>query len=98
MRAAIGLRLLLALTLMGWGQLAFASTLTYWTSDAKVGSRYSTALEACKASHGFPYSYLMGGGSSYDTYTCYGSHYQNGSGAPITTVKKVTASCQFGHE
>ena len=50
MRAAISLRLLFALTLMGWGQLAFASTVTYWMlSQYPEKGRFASALAACKS-------------------------------------------------
>lgn len=53
MRAAIGLRLLLALTLMGWGQLAFSSTISFWQIQPKnsnaLPERYSSALAACQS-------------------------------------------------
>lgn len=49
MRAAIGLRLLLALTLMGWGQLAFSADYTWsatYDSFTRTGSSPSAACSA----------------------------------------------------
>ncbi|WXL26858.1 hypothetical protein WG219_05110 [Ectopseudomonas mendocina] len=45
MRAAIGLRLLLALTLLGWGQFGFAVDY-YWTHTGS-STRFSSASAAC---------------------------------------------------
>ncbi len=52
MRAAISLRLLLALTLMGWGQLAFASTISFWQLQAHGNSptgRFPSDIAACES-------------------------------------------------
>ena len=53
MRAAISLRLLLALALMGWGQFSFASTVSFWQLQPKNGNvlpeRYSSAIAACQS-------------------------------------------------
>ena len=50
MRAAIGLRLLLALTLLGWGQFALADS-TYWNASrgGATTPQFATSSQACNA-------------------------------------------------
>lgn len=79
MRAAISLRLLLALTLMGWGQLSFAYCYTAWigsvTPHKVSGSTGSAASAACRSlmdSQGIVR--FTGAGSSY------GANGSSGSG------------------
>lgn len=83
MRAAIGLRLLLALTLMGWGQLAFASTLVTWQRLGWGGSgpaSYSSTQAAC--GHPLEWGYWIVQG---ETFQCQGG-----------AVSKITKDCPFG--
>ena len=86
MRAAIGLRLLLAFILMGWGQLAFSSTVTYWAG--KNPTRHSSGFNACK-------SWASTAIFISETTTVGRCEYPNGGGF-IAQVNKVTATCPFG--
>ena len=87
MRAAIGLRLLLALTLMGWGQLAFSSTVTYYRGAGT--SLHSTALAACKSYSQF--YMIRGANPTGDGFYC-GTETQT-----FHTIFRNEKQCPFGN-
>jgi len=91
MRAAISLRLLLALTLIGWGQLAFSSTLTYWVRQGNSLPQYATPELACKEFGSQAVLHQNFGTSA----SCYNSPAQFG-GSYVGSVVKTSQNCPLG--
>lgn len=74
-----------------------STTLVYWTTDAKPGFRYTEALAACKASHGFPQSYFSAAVAPYTTLNCHGTYQLGDPGPQVAIVKQATQNCPNGY-
>lgn len=95
MRAAIGLRLLLALTLMGWGQLAFASTLTRYQLQSYPQYGYfaspQLACDRLKPSTQGAAAFVRSGGTS-----CYIKSDQFSQESFASFINNSTVDCPYG--
>jgi len=95
MRAAIGLRLLLALTLMGWGQLAFASTLMRYQLQSYTQYGYfaspQLACDRLKPSTQGAAAFVRSGGTS-----CYIKSDQFSQESFASFINNSTVDCPYG--
>lgn len=95
MRAAIGLRLLLALTLMGWGQLAFASTLMRYQLQSYPQYGYfaspQLACDRLKPSTQGAAAFVRSGGTS-----CYIKSDQFSQESFASFINNSTVDCPYG--
>ena len=98
MRAAI--RLVLALTLLGWGQFVIASTITWWTVG-QSGTKYASwqaAVSAEAPSLISPVVYKISGTRpALETYQIYANPDQNGVRHPSGFAYFGTTECPFGN-
>lgn len=92
MRTAI--RLLLALTLMGWGQFVLAADFTYWVKGWGPAPYFETPLAACQSAHPGKYNVHVVG--TADTRTCMYRDSPAGQDLAGLLTRKMTVTCGPG--
>lgn len=94
MRAAISLRLLLALTLMGWGQLAISASYSYWVKGWGPTPYFQAADAACLSAHPGKYSVsAIGTGTNR---TCVYYDFAGGPDYAGAIVRQMSLICPEG--
>lgn len=94
MRAAI--RLMVALTLIGWGQFVYASTIYYWTAQfGNTTTRYPSALLACQQGSATRYVTMNGTSVPHDGASS-PANCNAGNGSYLGSVYKYPQNCPYG--